>query len=64
MRRVTTTEAARLVGIQEDAFRTWARRRGLQRIGQIRLGRSTINIWDADEVLAATAVDPESWRKQ
>lgn len=64
MRRVTTAQAARLVGVQEDTFRSWAQRRGLRRVDQIRLGRSTINVWDADEVLAATAVDPERWRNR
>jgi len=63
MTRVTTAQAARLVGVAEGSFRTWAQRRGLHRVGQIRLGRATINVWDADEVLAATTIDPKPWRK-
>lgn len=64
MRRVTTAQAAQLVNVHERAFQIWAQRRGLQRIDQVRLGRATINIWDADEVLAATGTNPEPWRKQ
>lgn len=64
MSRLTTAQAAKLVGVSEKAFQTWAARRGLERVDQIRLGRATINLWDADAVLAATSVDPKPWRKQ
>ena len=59
--RVTTVQAARLVGVSDRGFQTWAQRRGVARVGQVRLGRATVNLWDADEVLAATSVRPEPW---
>ena len=57
-----TAEAAELVGVKADGFRTWARRRELDPVGVVRDGRARVAMWDADAVLAATAVSPHSWR--
>ena len=50
----TTDKAAAAVGIEDLAtFRAWAADRGLKAVRHIRLGRSTIAVWDLDEVYAA-----------
>ena len=61
---LTTKEAAQLVGIAESAFHEWAKRRAVTALRQIRLGRATVNLWDADTVLAATTTTPRTWRKE
>lgn len=57
-----TGEAAALVGVATASFKTWARRRDLRPVSIERDGRARVALWDADQVLAATTVSPQSWR--
>lgn len=60
---MTTDKAARLLDIRPDTFRSWARRRDLRPVRHVRLGRSTIALWDMDQVFEAEQRDPKSWRQ-
>ncbi|WP_431841420.1 hypothetical protein [Calidifontibacter indicus] len=57
-----TADAAALVGVTTSSFKTWARRRDLRPVSIERDGRARVALWDADQVLAATAVSPHPWR--
>lgn len=59
---LTAREAAALVGVKPASFRSWAQRRDLEPSRQVRLGRATVNLFDADEVLDAQRVTPKPWR--
>lgn len=47
---VETDAAAAAVGMAPAAFREWAARRGLRAVRHVRLGRSTIAVWDLRQV--------------
>ncbi|MDE9364569.1 hypothetical protein PZ938_03045 [Luteipulveratus sp. YIM 133132] len=62
--QISTKDAAALVDVNERGFQTWAKRRGIEPVRRIRLGRTTYALWDADEVLAGTSKTPRPWRRQ
>lgn len=50
---VTTDEAASAVDVEPVRFREWARRRGLERLRLVRVGRASVALYDLDEVYEA-----------
>lgn len=53
-RTLTTTEAAYYVGVDPRSFARWARRRGLQPVRRLRIGRSTVTVWSVARLIDAT----------
>jgi hypothetical protein len=51
---VTTEEAAEWLGIGARSFRTWARRRAVEPVHRVRVGRSWRALYDLDHVSLAT----------
>lgn len=46
IRTLTTAEAAYLLGIRAGSLRKWARQRGVEPLHTVRVGRSTVTVWD------------------
>lgn len=49
----TTDKAAAAVGVAPSSFRAWAADRGLKAVRHVRLGRSSVALWDLDQVFEA-----------
>lgn len=62
---LTSAEAADIVGnVTPDAFRTWARRRGILPARRVRVGSRTVALYDPDDVFVATRRPPSPWRRK
>lgn len=57
---LSTKAAAERVGVPEDQFKTWARRRRLKPRRYVRLGRTSYAVWALEDVLAAQRTRPDN----
>lgn len=55
---IGTDAAARRVGVEPRQFSKWARRRGLQPLRYVHLGRTRYAVWDLEAVLDAVDRGP------
>lgn len=53
---VDTAAAAAAVGVATRSFRTWARRRGVEPVDRVRVGRRQLAYYRLSDVYAATRV--------
>ena len=51
MKTLTTTQAAKLAGVDPRKFAQWARARGLEPLHRVRVGRSTLTVWSYASLL-------------
>lgn len=52
---VTTAEAAFLFGEDARSFARWARKHGINPVRRQRIGRSTVTVWDLQQLTTASA---------
>lgn len=57
-RYVTTAEIAEQTGKSTHAFQMWAARNEIDPVGHLREGRTTISIWDRNQVFATVSDHP------
>lgn len=50
----TTTQAAHAAGIDPRSFARWARNRGVEPAGRVRVGRSYVTLWSLESLTDAT----------
>lgn len=59
-RTLTTAQAAAACGVPAGSFHAWAHRRGVHELHRVRIGRSTVTVWDRDALARATAPDQDT----
>ena len=52
---LTTTEAARMLGVDPRSFARWAYAHGVHPLHRVRVGRSTVTAWSMADLARATA---------